>query len=54
MSDPRIQTALGGLLFTNPWWADFLNDVAKGASWVAVVCGAIIGVHGVWKIIRGK
>lgn len=54
MMDPRAQATLGGVLVTNPWWIDVFSYIAQGASWIAAICGAVIGIHGVLKIIRER
>jgi uncharacterized membrane protein YuzA (DUF378 family) len=51
---PKLQLAIGGTLFTTPLWSFVLDVVAKGFGAIAAVCGAIIGIHGVYRIIRPK
>lgn len=46
----KTQVVLGGGLVSTPWWASTLETVNLVASTIAVVCGAIIGLHGVWKL----
>ena len=46
------ETVVGaGLLFT-PLWAQLLTDVGLVASVVAQVAGAILGVYGVYRLLR--
>ena len=62
MSDPTfasgavsaayVQTATGIVLLAMPFWADVLHTVNTVAATVASVCGAIVGLVGVWRIIR--
>lgn len=40
-----------GLLFT-PYWGQLLLDIGLIASVLAQVAGAIIGVYGVYRIIK--
>ncbi len=53
-SSAKAQAAVGAALLATPWWASAMELVNYTASTFAVVCGAIIGGHGVWRIIRGK
>lgn len=52
--DPRIQTAVGAGLVTTPFWVDLLQAMSLVAGTIAAITGAILGVHGVWKMIRGR
>lgn len=46
------ETVVGvGLLFT-PFWAQLLADVGLVASVVAQVAGAILGVYGVYRLLK--
>lgn len=44
------QVALGGALVATPWWASAMEIINYSASTVAVICGALIGIHGVFRI----
>jgi hypothetical protein len=48
--------AVGCLLFAfnGAWWAGLLRDVSVALSFVSMVCAAIIGVHGVYRIWKGR
>ena len=50
--EAQFELALGGTLMTTPIWAAVLHDVSLIASGIAAVCGAIIGVHAVWRLCR--
>jgi hypothetical protein len=50
----KIEAMTGGMLLTTPLWTVVL-DINLAASTIAAVCGAIIGVRAVWKMVtRGK
>lgn len=47
--------AEGGMaagLLSVPLWASLVSDVSMLASCVAAICGAIVGVHAVYRIYR--
>ena len=48
--------AVGCLLiaFNGAWWAGLLHDVSVALSFVSLLCGAIIGTHGVYRILKGR
>lgn len=48
-----VQTAAGAVLLTTPFWAQLLYTVNIIAATIASICGAIVGLTGVWRIIRG-
>jgi hypothetical protein len=48
------QTATGIVLLTTPFWAEVLYAVDIVAATIASVCGAIVGLVGVWRIFRRK
>jgi hypothetical protein len=54
VADAYAQTAAGLALTASPLWIDFLYTVNIIAAAIAAVCGAIIGVAGVWRIIRRR
>jgi hypothetical protein len=51
-----VRTATGAVLLTTPFWAEILYTVNVVAATIASVCGAIIGVTGVWRLVmrRGR
>jgi hypothetical protein len=49
-----VQTMTGAVLLTTPFWADFLYTVNIVAATIASICGAILGVIGVWRIARRR
>jgi hypothetical protein len=62
MSDPALtggglaaymQTASGIVLLTTPFWTQFLYTVNIVAAAIASICGAVMGLVGVWRIFRG-
>jgi hypothetical protein len=48
------QTAAGVVLLTTPFWAQVLYTVNIVAATVASLCGAVVGLIGVWRIVRQK
>jgi hypothetical protein len=64
MTDPTLaggagsaayaQTATGIVLLTTPFWVEVLYAVDVVAATIASVCGAIVGLVGVWRIFRQK
>jgi hypothetical protein len=52
MAAAYIQTAAGAVLLTTPFWAQLLYTVNIVAATIASVCGAIVGLGGVWRILR--
>ena len=52
VTQAKIEAAVGGVLIATPLWARLIQDISMIASMVAAVCGAIIGVHAVWRLIR--
>ncbi len=48
-----VQAATGVVLLAAPFWAQFLYTVNIVAATIASVCGAIMGIVGVWRIVRG-
>jgi predicted phage tail protein len=48
------QTATGVVLLTTPFWAEALYTVNIVAATVASLCGAVVGLIGVWRILRQK
>jgi hypothetical protein len=46
----KAEAMIGGALMTTPAWAVILNDVNIVASAVAAICGAVIGIHAVWRL----
>jgi predicted phage tail protein len=63
MTDPSIagadaagylQTATGAVLLTTPFWADLLYTVNIVAATIASLCGAVVGVTAVWRIVASR
>lgn len=52
MVQGKTEVILGASLFSWPWWIGALHSVSATASFIAAVCGAIIGIHGVYRIVR--
>jgi hypothetical protein len=56
--DDRIlasgQAAFGAGLISTPYWVSLLHEVSLLASAVTAICGAIIGVHAVVRLLKRK
>ena len=47
-----VEACTGIVLACLPWWIAVLSGIHQGASWIASVGGAIIAIHGVYRIVR--
>lgn len=52
IAQTKIEASVGAALITTPLWALILQDISFIASTIAAVCGAIIGLHAVWRLLR--
>ena len=52
VTQAKVEATVGGILVTTPLWATLIQDVSMVASMIAAVCGAIIGIHAVCRLIR--
>lgn len=52
--DAKNQALFGLNLFSWATFAAALNDVSIVASCIAAVCGAIIGIHAVWRLWKHR
>ena len=52
VAQAKAEAAVGGVLITTPLWATLIQDISMIASAIAAVCGAIIGIHAVWRLVR--
>jgi hypothetical protein len=51
----KVEAGIGAVLMATPWWVGFLHDVVSPvASSVAAICGAIVGIHAVWRLIKRR
>jgi len=50
----KTQAAVGAGLVTTPLWVYLLQSAALIASTIAAVCGAILGLHAVWRLWRRR
>lgn len=50
----KFEVVLGGGLVGTPWWATWMESISFGASMVAAVCGAIVGLHAVYRLIKRR
>lgn len=48
----KTQIIVGSVLAVAPWWASWIETTTKIGAMVAAVAGAIVGLHGVYKIMR--
>jgi len=54
MAQAKAQAVVGSVLVFSPAWVQAINTISLVASCIAAVGGAILAVHGVYKIVRGK
>jgi hypothetical protein len=52
IAQAKVEATVGGILVATPLWAMLIQDISMIASAIAAVCGAIIGVHAVWRLVR--
>jgi predicted phage tail protein len=45
-----FEALIGAALVSLPFWNHLVADLTAGFQLVAAACGAVIGLHGVWKI----
>lgn len=50
----KLQIIAGSALAGTPIWVIMLQDVSLIAGAVAAICGAIVGVHGVYRLWRNR
>lgn len=50
----RVDGITGGVLLTSPFWIPVLQSVNFIAGVIASVCGAVLGIHAVWRLIRNR
>jgi len=50
----RAEAALGAGLISTPVWMTALNDISSVAGFVATICGAIVGIHAVYRIWKNR
>jgi len=48
------ETAVGGVLTAAPLWMRYLVEVNVVLATVTGICGAIIAIVGVWRILNRK
>lgn len=48
--EPKAGIAIGGFLVATPIWSEIFSFVHSAATLIAVVCGAVVGLHSVWLI----
>lgn len=46
------QAALGAVLTVTPLWVVILQDISMIAGGIASICGAIVGIHAVYRLMR--
>lgn len=50
-SNSKFDAVMGGLIVSNSIWGVLLKDLYPILSFIAVLCGAILGLHGVYCLI---
>lgn len=53
-ASPKVQIAVGGGLMTTPGWVMLFQNISIVASTIAAVCGAILGIAGVYRMWRRR
>lgn len=48
------EAAIGAALCSMTYWSPMLDGLVQGAHVVAALGGAIIAIHGVWRIARRR
>lgn len=48
----KLELGLGAALVPAPLWVVLVQDVSMIAGLITAVCGAIIGLHAVWRLAR--
>ena len=48
------ETFAGMGLFSMPWWSHLLEGVVVGSQAIAAICGAAIGISGVYRLFVSK
>lgn len=48
------QAMLGGTLVTSGFWGPVLDHMVAGAHIVTALTGAVIGLHGVYRLFKPK
>lgn len=51
---PKTEMVLSGSLLTAPFWVDVFAMVNQVASTIAVMTGAIVGIHAVYRIWKNR
>lgn len=46
----KMEAGIGAALITTPFWVWLLQTTGLIASTIAAVCGAIVGIHAVWRL----
>jgi uncharacterized membrane protein YqjE len=54
IGDAKLQAVAGLSLMTTPVWVIWLQYIDFAFSAVAAICGAIIGIHAVWRLYRRR
>lgn len=56
-SSAKAQAAIGAAITAaggTPLWLQVVEGVTSTAGMIAAVCGAVVGIHGVYRIVRNK
>lgn len=46
----KAEAAVSAVLMATPWWVSIIAEVNTIASAVAAICGAVVGIHAVYRI----
>lgn len=48
----KAEASIGGVLVAAPWWSHYLVEINVIAGTIATICGAVVGLHAVWRIYK--
>lgn len=54
VTQTKIDGFLGAGLMTAPLWHLVLSEISLVASCIAAVCGALLGISSVWRLIKDR
>ena len=42
------------IVFNGAWWAGLFHDLSIALSFISLLCGAVIGTHGVYRLLTSE
>lgn len=49
-----LDAVLGSVLLSSAFWLQAIENASMFLHFLVLLCGAIIGIHGVWRIFHGR